>query len=74
LLWPVNPKTDAKNAIGPIKWPDDAESRRPCANKAESLVEEESADEVIDKSTDFRCWQILLQKSKIGQPKKSRES
>jgi hypothetical protein len=24
--------------------------------KPRCLVEEESADEVIDKSTDFRCW------------------
>jgi hypothetical protein len=38
--------------------------------KPRCLVEEESADEVIDKSTDFRCWQILLKKSFWGDERK----
>jgi hypothetical protein len=59
LLWPVNPKTDAKKCdritIGAILWLDDDENRAGLLlTKPGSFAEEECTDEVIDKSTDFR--------------------
>jgi hypothetical protein len=59
LISPVNPETDAKNGfpitIGAILWLDDDENRAGLLLiKPGCLVEEEYADEVIDKSTDFR--------------------
>jgi hypothetical protein len=38
------------------------------------LGKEECTDEVIEKSTDFRCWPILLKKSKILPRQNSRKS
>jgi ABC transporter substrate binding protein len=32
------------------------------------------ANTAIERDRDFRCWRILLQKSKIDQPQKSREN
>jgi hypothetical protein len=56
LLWPVNPKTDAKNG-SVLESGQTMRSRAGLSQiKPRCLVEEESTDEVIDKSTDFRCW------------------
>jgi len=38
------------------------------------LGKEECTDEVIEKSTDFRCWPILLQKSFWGDERKILEA
>ncbi len=59
LLWPVNPKTDAKKCdpitIGAMLWLVDDENRAGLILiKPRCFVEEECADEAIDKSTDFR--------------------
>ena len=59
LLSPVNPKTDAKKcdpiAIGAMLWLVDDENRAGLLLiKPRWFVEQECADEVIDKSTDFR--------------------
>ena len=59
LLWPVNPKTDAKKCdpitIGAMLWLVDDENRAGLLLiKPRCFVEEEWADEAIDKSTDFR--------------------
>jgi hypothetical protein len=59
LLSSVNPKTDAKNAMGSRSMPyygwTMLEPRWPFAHEAEMLVEQQCADEVIDRSTDFRA-------------------
>jgi hypothetical protein len=59
LLRPVNPKSDAKKcdriAIAAILWLDADENRAGLLLiRPRCLVEEEDADEVIDKSKDFR--------------------
>lgn len=62
LLLPVNPKTDTqKNAIGAILWLDENLARL-LLMEPRCLGKEECTDEVIEKSTDFRCWQMLSKK------------
>ena len=61
LLWPVNPKTDAKKCdpitIDAMLWLVDDENRAGLILiKPRCFVEEECADEAIDKSTDFPGW------------------
>jgi hypothetical protein len=61
LVSPVNPETDDKSgfpiAIGATLWLDDDENLTGLVRtKQRCFVEQECADEVIEKSTDFRCW------------------
>src|SRR3984893_5226134 len=64
LLSPVNPKADAKVrliTIGVILWLADDENRAGLLLiKPRCFVEDECADEVIDKSTDFRRWHLCM--------------
>jgi hypothetical protein len=59
FLLPVNPKTGTQKmrsiTIGAILWLDDDENRAGLLlTKPRCFVEQECADEVIDKSSDFR--------------------